>query len=180
MILFTYTYIMYVLLYIYNTDSVLIIVPFPKEPVISQMYFILIYIQEPSGGATNLCKTFSPLLSQGDSCPLGNDIIPIKYICAPGPPYPLVNDLIFFNVHSIFSAVFLGTQCDLCYCRFRAFFFLCQCLLYFLKNFLQSFVPFLVEKYQLYLCQISPSVFHISDLLASFYFVFYCTVVLKS
>ena len=58
MILFTYTYMTYVLLYIYNTYSVLIIVPFPKEPLISQMYFMLIYIQEPSGGPQTYVRLF--------------------------------------------------------------------------------------------------------------------------
>lgn len=50
----------------------------------------------------------------------------------------------------------------------------------FLKNFLCSFVPFPCWKISINLHQISPSIFYISDLLDSFYFLFYCTVVLKN
>lgn len=41
-----------------------------------------------------------------------------------------------------FPAIFLGTQCDLCYCRFRAFFFSLPTFIILLKNFLCSFVSF--------------------------------------
>ena len=63
MILFTYTYITYILLYIYNTYSVFIIAPFPKEPLISHIFYTYLYTRA-LWRATNLCKTFSPLLSQ--------------------------------------------------------------------------------------------------------------------
>ena len=55
MILFTYTYITYILLYIYNTYSVFIIAPFPKEPLISHIFYTYLYTMSY---AMEACKKY--------------------------------------------------------------------------------------------------------------------------